>query len=195
MLRFITNRMMGALIVLWAIITLSFLLLRFAPGSPFDQDRALPPAVEANKWIAFGLGEAIEAPEAGTITALGDVTVSRDYDAGTLVATLTGKSGTVHQLEMPTGGTLVNLNVEPGELLEAGARVAVVPKALWSQYLTTLGRYATGDFGVTISSDAATSRRPFSRARENGPRLLGPLPKKDPPCTRTACCSSRSCSG
>ena len=50
MLRFIANRLLGALIVLWAIITLSFLLLRFAPGSPFDQDRALPPAVEANKW-------------------------------------------------------------------------------------------------------------------------------------------------
>jgi len=153
MLRFLTNRLFGAMVVLWAIITLSFLLLRFAPGSPFDQDRALPPAVEANKWIAFGLGEAIEAPEAGAITAVGDVVVSRDYDGGTLIATLTGESGSVHELRMPTSGTLVNLDVEVGEVLEAGARIAVVPKSLLSQYVTTLGRYATGDFGVTISSD------------------------------------------
>ena len=153
MLRFIANRLVGALVVLWAIITLSFLLLRFAPGSPFDQDRALPPAVEANKWIAFGLGEAIEAPEAGTIEAVGDIVISRDYESGTLIATLKGQSGTTHELRMPTGGTLVNLDVETGETLDAGARVAVVPKSLVSQYLTTLRRYATGDFGVTISSD------------------------------------------
>jgi oligopeptide transport system permease protein len=151
--RFIAHRALGAVVVLWAIITLSFLLLRFAPGSPFDQDRALPPAVEANKWIAFGLGEAIEAPEAGTITALGQVEVSRDYASGTLVATLTTEAGVAHDLRMPTGGTLVNLSVDLGEVMEPGDPVAVVPKALWSQYLTTLGRYATGDFGVTISSD------------------------------------------
>ena len=49
MLRFIVGRLIGAVVVLWIIVTPSFFLMRFAPGSPFDADRKLPPAVEANK--------------------------------------------------------------------------------------------------------------------------------------------------
>ena len=49
--------------------------------------------------------EAIEAPEAGTITALGDIAVSRDYDAGTLIATLEAPGGQVHELHNKQGGS------------------------------------------------------------------------------------------
>ena len=42
MLRFIVGRLFGSLLVLWIIVTLSFFLMRFAPGGPFDQDRKLP---------------------------------------------------------------------------------------------------------------------------------------------------------
>jgi oligopeptide transport system permease protein len=40
---------------LLAIITLSFLIIRLAPGGPFDQEQTLPPAIKANLEIAYGL--------------------------------------------------------------------------------------------------------------------------------------------
>ncbi|MGH9811104.1 MAG: oligopeptide transporter permease, partial [Terriglobia bacterium] len=40
---------------LFAIITLSFLIIRLAPGGPFDQEQALPPAIKANLEAAYGL--------------------------------------------------------------------------------------------------------------------------------------------
>ncbi len=33
---------------LLAIITISFLIIRLAPGGPFDEEQALPPAIKAN---------------------------------------------------------------------------------------------------------------------------------------------------
>jgi len=42
----------------WAraiIITLSFLIIRLAPGGPFDEEQALPPAIKANLEAAYGL--------------------------------------------------------------------------------------------------------------------------------------------
>ena len=40
---------------LLAIVTLSFLIIRLAPGGPFDQEQALPPAIKANLEAAYGL--------------------------------------------------------------------------------------------------------------------------------------------
>ena len=40
---------------LLAIITLSFLIIRLAPGGPFDEEQALPPAIKANLEAAYGL--------------------------------------------------------------------------------------------------------------------------------------------
>lgn len=42
------KRLGEALVVLWVIVTLTFLLLRVIPGGPFDQDKALPPEIKAN---------------------------------------------------------------------------------------------------------------------------------------------------
>ncbi|MEK7271149.1 MAG: hypothetical protein AAB215_09455, partial [Planctomycetota bacterium] len=41
------RRLLGAAATLLAIITLSFLIARLAPGSPFESARALDPAVRA----------------------------------------------------------------------------------------------------------------------------------------------------
>jgi oligopeptide transport system permease protein len=40
---------------LLAIITISFLIIRLAPGGPFDEEQALPPAIKANLEAAYGL--------------------------------------------------------------------------------------------------------------------------------------------
>ncbi len=153
MLRFVLNRLFGSVIVLWVIVTISFFLMRFAPGSPFDADVRLPQAVEANKWMAFGMGEAVKAPAAGKIVALGDVMAGGEYPEGTVIATLQPDGGAPVEIAMPNSGKLVQIAVEKDAQVAAGDRIAVVPKSLFAQYLTAMVNYAQLDFGVTISSD------------------------------------------
>ena len=43
MLQFIIKRLFSALVVIFLIMTISFFLMRFAPGGPFDQDKRLNP--------------------------------------------------------------------------------------------------------------------------------------------------------
>jgi len=53
--RFILKRLLEAVPVLLVVATLAFFLARFAPGGPFDEDRALPPAVKAQINAHYGL--------------------------------------------------------------------------------------------------------------------------------------------
>ena len=48
MLKFLAQRLLGALLTLWVIITLSFFMMRLAPGGPFDMERTLPPDILRN---------------------------------------------------------------------------------------------------------------------------------------------------
>jgi oligopeptide transport system permease protein len=48
MLGFIIKRSAYGMVVLWAVASLTFILLRITPGGPFDRDRRLPPRVLAN---------------------------------------------------------------------------------------------------------------------------------------------------
>lgn len=45
---FVLRRVVEAVVTLWVIATLTFLLLRTVPGGPFDEEKALPPEVKAN---------------------------------------------------------------------------------------------------------------------------------------------------
>lgn len=45
------------LTTIWVVLTLTFFLLRLAPGGPFDSDRAVSPAVEQNLLAAYNLDE------------------------------------------------------------------------------------------------------------------------------------------
>lgn len=55
MFRFILKRLLEAVPVLFVVATLAFFLARFAPGGPFDEERALPPAVKAQMDAHYGL--------------------------------------------------------------------------------------------------------------------------------------------
>ena len=55
MLRLIVTRLLAAIPTLFAVVAISFLLMRLAPGGPFDQERALDPAVRANLDHLYGL--------------------------------------------------------------------------------------------------------------------------------------------
>jgi oligopeptide transport system permease protein len=55
MLRYALRRILGVLPTLFIIITLSFFVIRLAPGGPFDEEQALPPEIKANLEAAYGL--------------------------------------------------------------------------------------------------------------------------------------------
>ena len=48
MLKFIIRRILSAIPTMLVLITVSFFLMRLAPGSPFTGDKNVPPAVLAN---------------------------------------------------------------------------------------------------------------------------------------------------
>ena len=56
---YVTKRLLEAVFVLWVIATLTFLLLRFLPGGPFDEEKALPAEVKANIERKYGLNEPV----------------------------------------------------------------------------------------------------------------------------------------
>jgi oligopeptide transport system permease protein len=59
MLRYALRRMAGLVPTLLVIITVSFFVVRLAPGGPFDQEQTLAPQVRANLDRAYGLDRPI----------------------------------------------------------------------------------------------------------------------------------------
>src|SRR5512143_990501 len=53
------RRVAGVLPVLFLIVSLSFFIMRLAPGGPFDQERALPEQVRANIEARYHLNESL----------------------------------------------------------------------------------------------------------------------------------------
>ena len=59
MVSFIARRFLGLLVVLFCVITITFFLVRLAPGGPFSRERKLPPAIEKQLLARYKLyGEA-----------------------------------------------------------------------------------------------------------------------------------------
>jgi len=56
-LRFALGRLLAAIPTLLFVVLLAFMLVRIAPGGPFDSERGLPPEVEANIAEAYHLDE------------------------------------------------------------------------------------------------------------------------------------------
>jgi oligopeptide transport system permease protein len=57
MLRYFLTRLAGAVPTLFVIVTISFFLIRAAPGGPFDQEQTLPPEIMSNLRSAYGLDQ------------------------------------------------------------------------------------------------------------------------------------------
>ena len=57
MARFVLKRMAFMLVTFWIVISVTFFLLRLAPGGPFDGERRMPPEVEANLLEAYNLDD------------------------------------------------------------------------------------------------------------------------------------------
>jgi oligopeptide transport system permease protein len=57
MVRYFLKRLAGAIPTLLAIVTLSFFLMRAAPGGPFDREQTLAPEIMENLQRAYGLDQ------------------------------------------------------------------------------------------------------------------------------------------
>ncbi|MCG2835818.1 oligopeptide ABC transporter permease OppB [Photobacterium sp. WH77] len=59
MIKFVAKRIFEAIPTLLVLITISFFLMRFAPGNPFSSERPLPPEVMANIEAKYGLDKPV----------------------------------------------------------------------------------------------------------------------------------------
>jgi oligopeptide transport system permease protein len=76
---------------LFVIVTLSFFVVRLAPGGPFDQEQSLSPAVKANLQAAYGLDKPLISQYVRYVSAiahgnLGPSFRFRDFTVGELIA-------------------------------------------------------------------------------------------------------------
>lgn len=55
MLRFITARLLQSLLALFVVVTVTFFMLRFAPGGPFTAEKAVTPEIQRNLEAHYGL--------------------------------------------------------------------------------------------------------------------------------------------
>ena len=61
MIRFILRRILETIPVLWAVATLTFFMLRLAPGGPFDDERQVSPEVLRTLQAHYGLDKPLIA--------------------------------------------------------------------------------------------------------------------------------------
>ena len=59
MIRFLLKRLLWTVLMLWLVATVTFFIMRLAPGGPFDGERTLPDEIMANLRAAYKLDEPI----------------------------------------------------------------------------------------------------------------------------------------
>ncbi len=91
MLRFIGRRLWNGTLTLAALVTLTFFVMRLAPGGPFSRNRKISPEVQANIQAAFHLDEPVWKQFGRFVWGLlhldlGPSTRFRDYTVNDLIA-------------------------------------------------------------------------------------------------------------
>ncbi|HEV8445034.1 MAG TPA: ABC transporter permease [Steroidobacteraceae bacterium] len=91
MLSYALRRIVGLVPTLFVLVTLSFFIIRLAPGGPFDQEQGLTPAIRANLDAAYGLDRPLPVQFGRYLAGLarGDLGPSlryKDYRVGELIA-------------------------------------------------------------------------------------------------------------
>ncbi len=153
MWRFLGRRLVAALVTLWVVITVSFLLMRLAPGGPFSRDKPLPPAVEANLRRTFGMAADVSAGHAGKLERV-EVKSGQTVEKGHVLAqilTAAGDRPVVAGADM----TIVRVVQRPGAEVAADDVLLIRETTLLEQYTAAMASYARLDFGVTYTSEGA----------------------------------------
>lgn len=57
MIKYLIRRLVFMVLSLWLIITITFFLMRIAPGNPFTSEKKIPPVIEANLHAHYGLDQ------------------------------------------------------------------------------------------------------------------------------------------
>lgn len=115
MLRYVFRRLLTAIPTLFVIVTISFFLIRIAPGGPFNQERGLNPVIKANLDRQFGLDQPLRMQylrylgnllrgDFGPSYNLPDFTVTELFKVGLPVSMQIGASALV--LALVVGGLL-----------------------------------------------------------------------------------------
>ncbi|HZP20644.1 MAG TPA: ABC transporter permease subunit [Bauldia sp.] len=122
MLRYLIRRLLTAIPTLFAIVTISFFLVRVAPGGPFNQEKGLNPTVKANLERVYHLDQPLLTQyldylgnvmrgDFGPSYALPDFTVADLFRVGLPVSVELGSAALILALILGTGlGTVAALN-------------------------------------------------------------------------------------
>ncbi|HVW67842.1 MAG TPA: ABC transporter permease subunit [Steroidobacteraceae bacterium] len=91
LLRYALRRLLGLLPTLFCIVSVSFFVVRLAPGGPFDQEQTLPPPVRANLGRLYGLDRPLGVQYLHYVNGLlhgefGPSFKLRDFSVGELIA-------------------------------------------------------------------------------------------------------------
>ena len=154
MIRFVGRRLLWSALTLWAVVTVSFFLMRAAPGGPFDSDKPLPEAVRANLQRTFGLAADIAAPVAGTVSSI-RVKPGEHVSQGAVIAVISAQGGGLADVVVDRQTEIGVVLASAGDAVAKGRAIAVRPTSAGEQYATSLRSYASGDFGVTYTSEGS----------------------------------------
>jgi len=149
-LEYVLRRLFGALLVVFSVFTLSFVIMRVSPGSPFDQDRELPPEVVANQAETTGMAKPV--PIAEDVVFQTSLVQNNDaVQAGQPYAKVR-VNGELRTLVSKEPFTVFRVIRRAGESVPKGGAVVYRHTDLGTQYFTTLHNYLRLDFGVTFDS-------------------------------------------
>lgn len=90
MTRFALGRLLAAIPTVWVLVTAVFLLMRMAPGGPFDSEAALAPEVKASLEAAYGLDRPLHEQYVNYLAGLlrgnlGPSYTNKDYSVEALI--------------------------------------------------------------------------------------------------------------
>lgn len=151
MIRYIARRLLGAVGVVFCVFVISFVIMRAAPGSPFDSDKAHPPKVIATHAETTGMAEAINSPVGGVVAEL-RVRPGLEISEGDVIAVIQVAGGAREEVVAKESAVVFQPVRTLGETIQAGDDLIYVKTGLVTQMWTTLVHYAQGDFGTTFAS-------------------------------------------
>lgn len=150
MIGYILRRLFGAVIVVLCVFTISFVIMRVSPGSPFDEEKELPPAVVSSQAAVTGMAAPVLSPVTGTFFE-SRVEKNQEVSEGEVYAVM-DVDGTKTEVKAPEDFTVFRVIRRTGEPVEAGQPLAFRKTGLIRQFTTTLSSYLRLDFGTTFDS-------------------------------------------
>jgi oligopeptide transport system permease protein len=140
MLRYVLRRLLTAIPTLFVIVTISFFLIRVAPGGPFNQEKGLNPVIKANLERQFGL----------------DLPLWRQY-LNYLYNLLHGDFGPSYNLPDFTVGELFRTGLPVSIQLGSTALILALVFGSTLGIIAALNQNRAGDYAVVATATAGST--------------------------------------